>query len=196
MNRIYQFICAGILLAMNLSLTSSCSSAAKNDDRDEDSLTVRIEDNGYEYSLIYDSENARNAPAFKDGKMGVPLSVQDSRKRTLVAIDTDDISCSIENGVLTYCLCLLNTTDDQVEIESIEFPDTRFKARVGCPVYSSGLLSWIKLETDSPVNIKDYRVIINYKGDKYPPETVHVNLHPDKESADKAYDERISKQEK
>lgn len=192
MKRICLIISIGILFAMNLALTSSCGSAAKNDNCGEDSLTVRLEDNGYEYAIIYDSDNAKNAAPFREEEKGEPLSVQDSRKHYFKAVDTDDISCCYENGVLTYNVTLLNTSEDKVEIDSFEFPDTRFKARVGTPVYQEGLLSWVKLETDSRVNIKDYRFIINYKDNKYPPQTIHVNLYPDQESADKAYEERTS----
>lgn len=186
------FIPAGILLAMNIAFTTSCGTISKNNNIDEDSLIVKIEDNGYEYSLIYDSENARNAPAFKNGEIGSPLAVQDARKQYFKAVDTEDIWGGYENGVLTYSVALLNTSNDTIVIDSFEFPDTRFKARVGSPFYGKGYLSWVKLEPDSMVDIKDYRFIINYKNNKYPPQTIHVNFYPDKASADKAHDERVA----
>ena len=80
-------------------------------------------------------------------------------------------------------------------IDSFEFPDTSFKVRAGLPFYGDRYLSWVKLESDRPVNIKDYRFIINYKDNKYPPQTIHVNLYPDQASADKAYEERTSVQD-
>lgn len=103
--------------------------------------------------------------------------------------------CAYENGVLTYQEALFNASKDEVVIDSFEFPDTGFKVRVGLPFYGDRYLSWVKLESDRPVNIKDYRFIINYKDNKYPPQTIHVNLYPDQASADKAYEERTSVQD-
>lgn len=193
MKRISLIIPTGILLAMNIALTSSCSSAAKNDNSDEDSLTVKVEERGYEYCIFYDSKNAQNALPYKKGeKYDSPLSLKDCHSRGLEETDIDDVWGMKMNGVPTYSVMLINTANDSIVIESIELPDTRFKVSLGTPVYQKGMLAPVTFLTDSLANINDYRFIINYKGDKYPPQTFHVNFYRDKASADKAYEERTS----
>ncbi len=193
MKPISLIIPTGILIAMNIALTSSCSSAAKNDNSDEDSLTVKVEERGYEYSIFYDSKNAQNTLPYKKGvKNDSPLSLKDCHSRRLEGTDIDDVWGMKMNGVPTYSVMLINTTNDSIVIESLELPDTRFKVSLGTPVYEKGMLAPVTFFTDSLTNINDYRFIINYKGDKYPPQTFHVNFYRDKASADKAYEERTS----
>ncbi len=197
MKRNHLIISTGILLAMNLAFTSSCSSVAKNDNSEEDSLTVKFEDRGYEYSIIYDSENAANSLPFKKGeKDDTPIAILDNRSHgKSKGAEIGDIWGIKTNEGATYSVLLLNTTNDSIVIESIELPDTRFKVRLNTPLYEVGMFAPITFNTDSLENINDYRFIINYKDGKYPPQTLHVNFYRDKASADKAYEERTSGQE-
>lgn len=84
--------------------------------------------------------------------------------------------------------------EDTVFIKSVEFQDDCFDIQWNArdhyiPELSSGCWLW----TDSVVAKKDYKIIITYQDQKYPPQVFHVNFYPDMASYNEEKNNDLSK---
>ena len=133
----------------------------------------KILDNGVK--VAYSSPMAANTPG--DG----PMALLDPLAHSFNPVDIATIGGEPngKNGKL-YRIALFNNSKDTVAIESVLLPDSRFEV-VKCTIkkYLPHLTSDLVLKSNKAVKLDDYRFVLTYKGGKYPPQTFHINLHPD-----------------
>ena len=135
--------------------------------------------------IIYSSDEAAKAPKYDSSKKNDgPFSLIDPLiSSSMAAVGITDIGgwkFSEDDDMKRYSVSIKNLSSDTVAIESIKLPDARFEVEWnGVVKYIPGLLSGFNLKTKEDVRLDDYRFILTYKGGKYPPQTFHINLHPD-----------------
>lgn len=143
--------------------------------------------NGVE--VVCCSEDAINAPAYDpDGEWGSPFALNDGLANTMDGSPIVDAGAysGDENGnypgdkTKVYAVSLVNQSPDTVTVRSLHLPDSTFRVIwTGIKTYRPGVLSLFKLICDSAVTADDYRFVLTYEGDKYPPQVFHINLRPD-----------------
>ena len=133
--------------------------------------------------IVYSSQEAIKAHKYTGStEKKVPLTLIDPYNHSVTPVSMADIGASpMPDGKgVYYMVNLLNQSQDTVSIESLRLPDARFSAQwTGLVKYIPTLFSGFILKADKGVKLDDYRFVITYKDNKYPPQTFHINLHPD-----------------
>lgn len=131
--------------------------------------------------VIYSSKKSASAPAYDpQQKYDYPLSLIETTNPNVTPVSIDDVGAYKVGDITEYRITLLNMTKDTVEIASVELPDDYFDACWdGMHRMIPGLYTGLKMRCDSAITVNDYRLIINYKNNRYPAQVFHVNLHPD-----------------
>lgn len=131
-------------------------------------------------AIIYSSPRALNAASFDAGNLDKgPLSILDGSVERLVTVDIGNDGAYDFNGKKNYQIMVINNSPDTLEIESIELPDSYFKASFPLKSLIPKAFTGIHLTADSARSLNDYRLIINFSDKKYPSQVIHTNLHPD-----------------
>lgn len=139
-----------------------------------------IMDNGVK--VVYSSPMAANTPKYdKSEKVDGPLALLDPLAHNFNPVDIATIGAQSDGDKgKKYQVSLIGQGSEEVTIESIILPDARFKVDWnGIAKYKPGVLSTFTLKSEKAIELDDYRFILTYKGGKYPPQTFHINLHPD-----------------
>lgn len=161
-------------------LTSGCTHK-KEAQNNDGSISTDTSDVTYP-EIIPSSDNALNAPSFLPGQsLTGPLELLDSHNPYMTATDIDNAVPTKNGDRWMYTLMWRNPSkEDTVFIKSVEFQDDYFDIQWNArdhyiPELSTGCWLW----TDSVVAKKDYKIIITYQDEKYPPQVFHVNFYPD-----------------
>lgn len=139
-----------------------------------------ILDNGVK--VVYSSPMAANTPKYDQSEIADgPLALLDPLARNFNPVDIATIGAQSDGDKgKKYQISLIGQGSEEVTIESIILPDARFKVDWnGIAKYKPGVLSTFTLKSEKAIELDDYRFILTYKGDKYPPQTFHISLHPD-----------------
>lgn len=171
--------CLLVGLTVLTAATASCGSSASSDNNEAAADTLATASNGVE--IEYSSAEALNAPTYHpDAEWGSPLALQDGLTHTLDGFPCVELGAYSDGDKMIYDVLLINQSTDTVTIQSIKLPDSSMEVNWnGSKTYKPGLMSIFKLVCDSAITRDDYRFILTYKGDKYPPQTFHINLRPD-----------------
>lgn len=129
----------------------------------------------------YSSIDALNASAYDStAEWGSPLALGDGLANSMNGFPIVDVGAYPDNGKMIYDILIVNQSSDTVTIETIKLPGNSMEVNwEGRLTYKPGLLGKIQLRSDSAINSDDFRFILTYKDNKYPPQTFHINLRPD-----------------
>lgn len=147
----------------------------------QESETSCVSSQGKETILDNGVKVVYSSPMDADTSGEGPLALLDPLAHDFNPVDIATIGAQSdgENGK-KYQVSLIGQGSEEVTIESIILPDERFEVDwSGITKYKPGVLSTFTLKSKKAVKLDDYRFILTYKGDKYPPQTFHINLHPD-----------------
>lgn len=171
--------CLLVGLTVLTAVTTSCAGSKSSDNNEAAADTLATTSNGVE--IEYSSAEALNAPAYDpDAELGSPLALQDGLTQSWTAFPIVDVGAYPEGGKMVYDILIFNQSPDTVAVRSIKLPDNTMECFMeGLRVYKPGLLNKLQLKSDSAITMDDYRFILTYEGDKYPPQTFHINLRPD-----------------
>ena len=137
----------------------------------------------FKAKIIYNSPKAKAVPPFDPATYvnNGPMRLLASWNPHTQFVDIDDCGASrwLDGTRKDYCISIWNGTDDYLGIESIEVPDSRFEVSVRKTWYKSSAWTFIDMVCDTVYSEPDYRIIVNFKDDMYPPQALHINLHPD-----------------
>ena len=159
--------------------------ACSGTQKDTSAETEKVVRNGIEY--IYDSPEAAAAPEYIAKKeIEGPLALIESYNPNMTPTDIDFVDMWNYNKRKIAKPMLMNISQDTVEIESIQFPDSRFEAKIGTRKLIPRLAMGLELYADTTYAIEDYRFIVTYRDKKYPDQTFHVNIYPDKDALNAA----------
>lgn len=172
-----------ILLATILLLLTACS-GTKNDSRNQPTdflANVKIA-NGVK--IVFSSPLAASAPDFDSASVASgPLTLLDTGKKfidhRIDAVLIADVGARRNGDYMQYGATFMNATEDTLVFKSFEFPDSYFDAMPSIDAMKPGMISGIYFRADSAIEVKDYKIVVTFEGDKYPPQTLHLNLYPD-----------------
>lgn len=166
-----------LMTAISVACFFSCGSDSKSQKNDAGTEA----DSRDTVNIIYSSHEAASLPPYdSDKSYDCPLSLIETLNTTVTPVNIDDVGAYQSGGRMEYGITLINMTADTIHIESLKLPDDRFEARWNGPSrYIPRLYTGFRLTADSAESIKDYRFIITYKGNRYPQQAFHINLHPD-----------------
>lgn len=170
-------------LAVNLLLLSACG-GTKNDSLNQpnDSLAnVKIA-NGIK--IIFSSPTAASAPDFDSANItSGPLTLLDTGKKFIDhrndAVLIADVGARRNGDYMQYGATFMNATEDTLVFKTFEFPDSYFDAIPSTDAMTPKMISGIYFRADSAIEVRDYKIVVTFEGDKYPPKTLHLNLYPD-----------------
>ncbi len=170
-------------LAVNLLLLSACG-GTKNDSLNQpaDSLAnVKIA-NGVK--IIFSSPTAASAADFDSANVASgPLTLLDTGKKFIDprndAVLIADVGARRNGDYMQYGATFMNATEDTLVFKTIEFPNSYFDAMPSTDAMTPKMISGIYFRPDSAIEVRDYKIVVTFEGDKYPPQTLHLNLYPD-----------------
>lgn len=163
------------LLAIGIVITA-CG-GTKSEEKEE--AQSNVVSNGV--AVEYASADALNAPAYDpEAEWGTPFALADGLTHSMNGFPHVELGAYPEGGKFVYQVLMVNQSTDTVAVQSIKLPDGYMTVDwSGSREYRPGILSGFKLVCDSAVMRDDYRFIITYKDNKYPPQTFHLDLRPD-----------------
>ncbi len=181
-----KLIISGAIIAFAI-VICACSGGKKDTSAETDTNPKKEKaiNQGIEY--IYDSPEAASAPEYIVGtEITGPLALLIPNGSTNKPVDIVDEAMWEYNKRILANPMLANLTQDTIEIESVKLPDSRFDAKFGSKKMIPGMFSALQLYADTTYTIKDYRVIITYRDKKYPNQTFHINIYPNRDALNAA----------
>lgn len=179
-------LCAVFTALIMIAMSCGRTKSSEANDTGDGSAPSAVS-NGVE--IEYSSVDAINAPAYDpNAEWGSPLALNDPLGSTMdgCPIVDDGAYSANADGIYpgdetkVYDIFLVNQSQDTITIKTLHLPDASFTVKWnGLQTYRPGVLSMFKLLCDSAVSVDDYRFVVTYEGDKYPPQVFHVNLRPD-----------------
>lgn len=166
--------------------TDSADSSTKTRmEVDRDGRPKRIPDprgKDFQAKMVYSSPAAKEAPRY-DSATYVnpgPLSLLESTLHQVQPTDIDDNAPTPWfDGKINYIVSIKNVVDEWIGIDSIAFPDNRFETSLRSSWFPSEVFTFIDMVCDTPYVEDDYRIVVYFMDNKYPPQVLHINLHSD-----------------
>ena len=153
---------------------------AKQEESDEPEVekTATASDDG-KVKCIASDPSAAAAAKNSGGKSSAgPISLIDTNARG-AHVDHLKVGAYPEgDGKYLYTIGLFNRSDEPVEIASICLPDGYFKAS-----WSTGntlkpnMVGFLRLTCDKPLDNKEYPVIVHFRDEKHPSQTLYMTLY-------------------
>ena len=179
-------IISGAILASAL-VICACSGGKTETSAEAESSAKKERAINYGIEYIYDSPEAATAPEYIAGiEITGPLALLEPYVYANNPVDIVDEAMWEYNKRKLAKPMLANLTQDTIEIESVKLPDSRFDAEFGSKKMIPGMFSALELYADTTYTIKDYRVIITYRDKKYPDQTFHINIYPNRDALNAA----------
>lgn len=114
--------------------------------------------------------------------IGFPLVLLDDRKYgidfNLDCVVVDDVGGEKTELGTIYQISVYNRSDDSLHIEKLWVEDPTLDGYIYEGTWIKGLISWIKLRSDSAVSKENLHIGVAFKDNKFPPQIFRVNLHP------------------
>lgn len=114
--------------------------------------------------------------------LGFPLVFLDDRKygidHNVDKVVVDNVGGKQTEFGTIYDMSVMNRSGDSLRIEKLWIEDPTFDGYIYEGTWIKGLISWIKLRSDSAVSRKDFHIGVTFKDNKFPPQILCVNLHP------------------
>lgn len=170
------------MIGLSIASVLACFSCSSDRNGTENTETVEIAPERREVKIVYDSPEADSAPKYAEGdKQEGPLGLLDlDYPNKTVTEGTCDVGAWKLDGTPQLTIWFTNPTEDTVRVAALHLPDHRFEAVwEGMPEYCPGLSCGFKLTADSVEYIEDYRIVLEYLDNQYPPQIFHLNIHPD-----------------
>ena len=159
--------------------------ACAGDKKDTSAEKEKIANNEIEY--IYDSPEAASAPEYiAETELTGPLALLEPYVYAKNPSDIIDVDMWDYNNRKLAKPMLINLTQDTIEIESVKLPDSRFDAEFACRKMIPEMFSALELYADTTYTIEDYRFIVTYSDKKYPDQTFHINIYPNRDALNAA----------
>lgn len=114
--------------------------------------------------------------------IGYPLVLLDDRKYgidpNLDRVVVDEVGGEKNEFGTIYQISVYNRSDDSLHIEKLWVEDPTFDGYIYEGTWIKGLISWIKLRSDSAVSKENLHIGVTFRDNKFPPQIFRVNLHP------------------
>ena len=153
---------------------------AKQEESDEPEVekTATASDDGKVKCIASDPSAAAAAKSPGGKSSAGPISLIDTNARG-AHVDHLKVGAYPEgDGKYLYTIGLFNRSDEPVEIASICLPDGYFKAS-----WSTGntlkpnMVGFLRLTCDKPLDNKEYPVIVHFRDEKHPSQTLCMTLY-------------------
>lgn len=153
---------------------------AKQEESDEPEVekTVTASDDGKVKCIASDPSAAAAAKSSGGKSSAGPITLIDTNARG-AHVDHLKVGAYPEgDGKYLYTIGLFNRSDEPVEIASICLPDGYFKAS-----WSTGntlkpnMVGFLRLTCDKPLDNKEYPVIVHFRDEKHPSQTLCMTLY-------------------
>ena len=153
---------------------------AKQEESDEPEVekTATASDDGKVKCIASDPSAAAAAKKSVDKSSVGPITLIDTNARG-AHVDHLKVGAYPEgDGKYLYTIGLFNRSDEPVEIASICLPDGYFKAS-----WSTGntlkpnMVGFLRLTCDKPLDNKEYPVIVHFRDEKHPSQTLCMTLY-------------------
>ena len=157
-------------------ITAACGRVTKEKAESVNNNTNHIN----EVVIEYDSPEAKNAPDYDPSVINFgPLSLIETLNPYVTPVNMDDVGGDKIGDKIRYVVSVQNIVTDTIKIVKIQLPSSYFTAEwPGRTEYMPGLIGGLDLYADSAIEVKDFKFILTYEGDRYKPQVFHVNLHP------------------
>ncbi|MDE6826553.1 MAG: hypothetical protein K2J18_07280 [Paramuribaculum sp.] len=143
--------------------------------------------------ISYNSPVAAGRRAFaEDPTHYGPLVMADGRlsfKSWSDTVSMGDFGAFDMYGRRKLDVVIMNYGDEALIVDSILLPDNRFEAEwnMSSEKFPPMALTVISLYNDSFEPITDYRIVVVFRNENIPPQTLHFNIHPDIEKLQADY---------